>query len=571
MSSKTRFLFLLLCAIVLLLIPIKRPFFFYDEGFAVLNGSRILSGEIPYKDFWALYPPGQSYALAGIFSLFGKSLLVERLYDLAVRLIIALAIRAIAIRITTKQLADYAFVASAALLAVTGFYAYAVFPALALDLLALLSLLDFLRAQNKQRLVLSGFLAGIAAFFRWDIALYAVVSITGTLILFRMSANHSSKPLAQSVRKVILDLVLFCTPFFTVVLVCYGLVAAQSGLAPMWQQAFVTPTTFIHQYRHKPFPPLFYPYTILTNYPNHSYTKKVYEFLKWANFYFPLFVYALALGALGITWLKKRKETLPQFFGHFSVAVFGLLLVSQMLSRFDFIHTFPAALILCLVIVSLHSPVIFNRDKRIQKGGFALLLSAYTLFFVVIPFALLTPLIIKHPPTGCYAHIPRAGCVAIDTNQENAVRFIQEHTPENELIFVGNQRHDLVFISDAGFYFLANRKSATRYGDLFPGLTTSLPVQQEIARDIETKAVHWIVLVDIPPSSEPNKSSISSGVHFLDDFISRNFTLAAEFGKYRIMNRNTETSAQQQERSISGKTDLFRKRIAALDHMSASR
>ena len=57
----------------------------YDEGFIVVGAQRVLDGEIPYRDFWNLYAPGQLYAVAGLFRLFGSSILTEELWDVAIR------------------------------------------------------------------------------------------------------------------------------------------------------------------------------------------------------------------------------------------------------------------------------------------------------------------------------------------------------------------------------------------------------------------------------------------------------------------------------------------------------
>ena len=68
-------------AVVLILFaPVRTPFNFYDEGFAVFNATRVVGGEVPYRDFWAIYPPGQLYALAGVYKIFGISLLASRVY-----------------------------------------------------------------------------------------------------------------------------------------------------------------------------------------------------------------------------------------------------------------------------------------------------------------------------------------------------------------------------------------------------------------------------------------------------------------------------------------------------------
>ena len=50
-----------------------------DEGESLHNATRILNGEVPYRDFFAIFPPLDNYFFAGVFSLFGKSVLMPRL------------------------------------------------------------------------------------------------------------------------------------------------------------------------------------------------------------------------------------------------------------------------------------------------------------------------------------------------------------------------------------------------------------------------------------------------------------------------------------------------------------
>jgi len=50
-----------------------------DEGESLHNAIRILEGDLPYRDFFAIFPPGDNYYFALIFSVFGKSLLLPRL------------------------------------------------------------------------------------------------------------------------------------------------------------------------------------------------------------------------------------------------------------------------------------------------------------------------------------------------------------------------------------------------------------------------------------------------------------------------------------------------------------
>jgi hypothetical protein len=116
-----------------------------------------------------------------------------------------------------------------------------------------------------------------------------------------------------------------------------------------------------------------------------------------------------------------------------------------------------------------------------------------------------------------------------------AVRYIRDKAPAGEPIYVGNTRHDQTFINNTMFYFLSDRRSATRFVDLQPGIVTTYKVQSEIIEEIKRQKVTYVVLWMAPQATEPNRSSESSGVTILDDFIKANYEQIAGFGKYVIL------------------------------------
>ncbi len=62
----------------------------YDEGLATYGATRVLNGDVPYRDFWTIYAPGQFYTLALLFKIFGTSIIVERVFTIIVQSLIAL-------------------------------------------------------------------------------------------------------------------------------------------------------------------------------------------------------------------------------------------------------------------------------------------------------------------------------------------------------------------------------------------------------------------------------------------------------------------------------------------------
>ena len=65
-----------------------QPAGIYDEGLIVTGAARILHGQVPYRDFYTGYPPGQFYTIAGAFKVFGTDLLAERVWGTLWRLAI---------------------------------------------------------------------------------------------------------------------------------------------------------------------------------------------------------------------------------------------------------------------------------------------------------------------------------------------------------------------------------------------------------------------------------------------------------------------------------------------------
>ena len=49
-----------------------------DEGIVLQGASRVLSGQVPYKDFFSFYTPGSFYLVAVLFRVFGNSFVVAR-------------------------------------------------------------------------------------------------------------------------------------------------------------------------------------------------------------------------------------------------------------------------------------------------------------------------------------------------------------------------------------------------------------------------------------------------------------------------------------------------------------
>ncbi len=531
--------------LVILIAPIRTPFYFYDEGFAVLNATRVVGGDAPYKDFWAIYPPGQLYTLAALFKMLGASLATARIYDTIVRFFLVIGVYAIARKITTEGLAVVAGIAATLAMVSVGFYAYAVYPALAFSVWAIWSSLHYPDSGRRGWLFLAGVLAGISSLYRWDIGLYASASLTLGVFIFHFSKRPLETAGVQGSAREKSRLSVFFPAIkmglwvlsgtVLIILTGYGLVSLRSGVYPLWEQVVWFPTTKLHDVRWRAYPSLIPP-----SLPKLSDFWNFYSGpMDWVRFYLPLAIFCLALGYYAYALLGKRIAINRQHFGTIVAALYGPLLFAQALSRYDYIHVLPSTMLTSLVIVSLFSQpdLIGSAVVRAIKILLFALLPVMVAVYFTAPLDVLHSTLKNTPPWDCYSRLARASCAYTGENQQKAVVYIRRNTQEGEPIFVGNLRHDYVFVNDVGFYFLADRPSATRYSELHPGVATTLQVQKEIAGEIDSKNVRMLVLVDIPNSNEPNESALSSGVHYLDDFIRSEFILDEIYGEYQIWKR----------------------------------
>ncbi|MET1003141.1 MAG: hypothetical protein ABWZ15_15135 [Acidimicrobiia bacterium] len=145
-----------------------------EEGFMLVFPERVLAGDVPNRDFLHLYGPGSLWTLAGLFKVFGVSLLTERLFGLGQQMLVVFGVYALA-RPWGRILAVACALTSALILVPTGLTALAWIGALGLGLFALVAGLRAHRAgttpAGARWALLAGMLVGLALLFRPDLIL----------------------------------------------------------------------------------------------------------------------------------------------------------------------------------------------------------------------------------------------------------------------------------------------------------------------------------------------------------------------------------------------------------------
>jgi hypothetical protein len=514
---------LLLAAVVAQLPGVVQPASLYDEGLTLVGADRLLSGEIPYRDFWNTHTPGQITVVAGLFRLVGPSMMVARGFDIVVRAAIALALYLLARRACPPAIALLAWLAAVLTLASYGSFGGTIFTALALSLVSLIVLLDardpVMKGQGRgwQRLLAAGMIAGISLLFRHDFGCITMLAATGTLVAAHFVPRHESPERGTRLRSFVLDVLTYASGASLVVLPALSLVLIAGAPWHRLLEIFVTFPLFVFpQVRSLPIPQLGG----------------------------DLIGGALLLGALLATLATslvnlRRYPTSAR--AAWTLTGLGLLALAALpltLVRIDRIHQVPLHLPSLVLLPGLFCLLAArNRPSRPSPwlGPLALLP------LLVLPAAgeLRTLRDAADNWRRGTAHgISRAWGIPLSDDQTRTVTAIAGMVSPGQPLFVGCGRHDRVRYNDALFYFLADRRCATYYHNLLPGLVTTGRVQREMVGELERARVEAVVLYTGEDAiREPNEGSLSSGVTLLDDHIRERFELVSVNGSYEIWTR----------------------------------
>jgi hypothetical protein len=486
---------------------------FYDEGIAVYGAARVLGGDVPYRDFWTIYPPAQFYALAGVFRLFGASILAERLWDTLNRGLIVLAAGWLAREAGNGRAAWLAGIFAALWLGSLRFYGYPGTPALWLCL-AGAALTCRLAREGDARpgwLALNGALTATAVLFKHEMGLLALVVLGGAILILPRFNLRRMLPFAAGAAAALF-------PFAAVL-------GAAAGPGTLVSDLITFPLTVFPATRSLPFPPpILHPGTLLDG----SLTLTRYLSLSADRlaFYVPFAV-------LGLTLYAPREGVSPAGGGRpaWTAAALGGAFLLPAFVRSDAIHLTPA-LIVCLSLCAVHVCAA-AQGKGVRRASILVLF--LTGLILVKPAAARLEAVQGYLQSEIAPHgIGAAQWVAMDPEQAAAVAYVQAHVPPGKRIFVGNAAHDRILLNDIVFYFLAGRDAGTGYYELHPGFATTAAVQQQIVRDLEDAGVRTVVLFARFAGSA---GAAGGGAVLLDEYIRENFSQVEQFGDYSIWQR----------------------------------
>jgi hypothetical protein len=517
----------------------------YDEGLVLVGAERVLRGELPYRDFWTLYGPGSFYVLAGLYSLFGELVLVERGFDIATKTAIVTLVFAVVLQFHLRAVAFGAGVLSLGLLLYLRSYSAPLFPAMAASLAAVLAVYKVSLEPRPRPAFVAGVAVGVTTCFRHDLGAYALLAWAGFLIHLAWTGRGDPGPRRPGAWAaagwLAAGMVLSLGPVI-------AFFAASVPAADLYRDFVEIPLSVYPRVRALPFPPIVdaLAETVRTHSPGP---------LGPLIVYLPLIVIGTALGS------EFLRPTQPDGRGRVGLAqdtsaqtrlfrfllLLGALFYVKGLVRVSPLHV-GASLIVSIVLLGAsiaraRSPM--WRTGLAVAGGLALLAllakplvtGAERATDGLSAAAVFADRWMTHASTLCREPIvPRLRCFRLEPDATAVAAYLVQHGASGQRVYVGLGRHDKIFAANLALTFAVAAIPPTRWHDLHPGVQTRADVQAQMIEELRAAPLAYAVLDDQwDLVTEPNDSALSSGVTALDDYLAGHFEPVFRAGSLTVL------------------------------------
>lgn len=473
----------------------------YDEGILLANADFVRQGALPHRDFYTNYPPGIFFLIAGLWEVFGVSIVGERVLGLLLHVATAIFAGKLAGRLRDG---GFSFLAASAVLfwaAALGNAPRAWLAAMAAALAFAWCLWSALASRRPRWWFLAGLALGAVGAFRHDL-FGSIGLVGGALALGRWFATRARPESSWFPR-----LLLLAAGAGLVLVPVWGPVLAAAGPERVVLDLFVEQSRVIEARAL----PLF---------------QKVG--LRGYQWMFLLEVAAPIVAA----WLLVRRGWSV---GAPIVGGLALAVLPAAAGRTDAVHVIGCAAPALILFTALG----LERLERARTARARWAIAAVLLGALVVP-----------APRFLSLRLPRGEVVGLEPSRygnvlesaerragrEVVLRYIRERTRPDDRIFVGTRGHRVVFANELDLYFLGDRRGATRWMQFDPNLTNRLDVQREITADFERTRAPVVVLCDCCYRDEGNGNDVP-GAELLDEYLAAHYEAEIESGPYLVLRR----------------------------------
>lgn len=506
-----------------------------------------------------MYAPGQFYLTALLFRIFEPQLYIACLVGVVSKAsIVTLGYLMLKrhLSVHAKWLPAVGAAILVLFLARMGNEAFPAFPAAALAMLALMFMERGLAQRRLALLLSAGIFTGLAACFRHDMGIYTTAALSlGAAVILK------TRPGATGWRELPGMLGMYIAGISTVAAPVAAFFFWKVPAHDLYESLIHIPSAIYPGVRHLPWAGVTQMQKTLSamalsEHPVQTFILGLREFVVYVPF-------LIAIPALYISarrlWLGKKSEVaantaLPFVF---MASLLCLLMTLKGAVR-PAPHHLAQSIVLAIPIGLLMLP--FVRQSNI--AGKLPLVACLSL--ACVPLAT-TDIAGYHSvraglkslgaKNNFFARcedpaLPRLRCMMAyrpsDRRNVMVADFLRQQTPQDKPIYIGAGRHDKIFLNAVMMYFMSERPAATKWYELHPGVQTRAETQQHMVEEMRHTPPSVVILDTAwDRAFENNRSSQSSGMHVLDDWLGECYKEAARFETIRVLVPRTDRGAEQ--------------------------
>lgn len=508
-------------------------------GVSTVGASRVLQGEIPYRDFWTSDGPGQFYLLALVFRIFGTHLMVE-----VVAASVVCALGACACYQFIRNLTHLPLLALAGagiflgILINTGYYlrleAYP--PAILLVLVSLNSLVTYYRTSVRHQLLISGLAVGLSAIFFYELAIISAISVLAGILLH---CFHSSHNRATAWRDALLNMTSYVAGALVVTFPVVLFFSLTSG-ADFWKDVII----FVSRdWRVSAIHTSVDPWVI--NIQSGSRSELIDSAFAYVKYAMPFAFDVLGLILLGYN-IRARKPLESALALTIGLAGWLHYYVAHVHIGNNIVSMSTYAVALSAMLYGLLASNLNGKKLRIlQLAAVVILLGWFSTLTLRTEYNLVRKQFDRSLVELRLARVSGFKVMPYEAESlTNLVGFVTDHVAPDQPIFVGLNRHDIMLTNDVLAYFVLDRPPAVRYHELNPAVADTAEVQQEMIDDLEKKKPPVIITKTIFPDDvlDQVKADFRTrlpdiGAEDLDRYIHEHYVFSVEFAPYTVWTR----------------------------------
>jgi Dolichyl-phosphate-mannose-protein mannosyltransferase len=525
-----------------------RYVFTYDEGIALTAVMRTMAGQVLHRDFYYIYGPAQLYILAGLFKAFGPSVMVARLAAGFSASCLVLSIYGL-----TRKFCSRGVSLAAALLCliwILGLIIEFSFMNSTIPVLTLwgcwFTVPSDEGALQQRRSAAAGLMGGMLFLFRYDMGIgLAAANLFAAAVIEWMRGGTLRQKLHW-----------FATRIFWPYVAGFAILVIPAAIAylsvapvhPLLYDIVLYPAKYYGMARRLPLPKF-----------------RIGLGFEDVVIYFLPIIMALSLW-LGIRMALASERADRREHGERTPGWVNVLIVFGIASAVMYLKGFVrisagqvgTSTVVCLVMAA----ILFEHRRGMAIWARVPFFAAVIMLFATASWAAdgwllagthLRPLVVnwlvtpnRQPPDAPFRSwcrfgtpITRGVCFLTETDRMQVVEYLDTHTKPGDTLYVGLAHHDRIYINDNITYFATQRLPATKWSHFDPFLQNRADIQSEMIADLERNKPPYVVLdTEFEQAHEPNGSSVSTGVHLLDDYLQSHYSFAMRFGAMTILKRN---------------------------------